>query len=193
MAPRKKPLKLLAIDTSGSPGYAVFELLDGKAKLVYVNSVKTDTGHSDAERYAIVEAKTVQVIHEAGPFDLVCREHFTSGRNKRSTQLVFGAWAAVDTALGKFGYVINEKENEITPSFVKIAACNDGSGSKKDVEDGIRIRLSLDPAFVFRNDDESDAAAIGYAYLVSSKRIEPTVPILDAKARKKRGSAKTKE
>lgn len=168
MADKQKPLRVLAIDTSSNPGYAVYTIKNGKLKLEAVDSVKTSTDYTDSERYAIVESKTIQVIHEHGPFDYVCREHFTKGGSKRGTQLVFGSWAAVDSALGRFGYTIPSGANspyEITNSRVKSVVGKHGGASKKLVEEGITAILGLPPQF-FKNDDEADAAAIGYTFLL---------------------------
>lgn len=161
-------MKILALDISASPGYAVLELRQLKAgprlTLLHVDHATTGTGNTDSERFAYIEAKTVQVVHEHGPFDVVVREHFTKGRSKRATQLVFGAWAAVDAALGRYGYAI-DADNEITPSAVKKAVTGDGSADKAAVEAGVRAILRLADDFNFVTDDESDAAAVGIAYL----------------------------
>jgi len=163
-------MRILAIDISASPGFAVIDVKTLKAGkkivLVHVDSVKTSTETTDSQRYAYIEAKTVQVVHEYGPFDAVCREHFTKGRSKRATQLVFGSWAAVDSALGRYGYAI-PTDNEFTPSTVKKAATGKGSADKTEVEAGVRKRLSLADDFVFKTDDESDAVATGLAYLIN--------------------------
>lgn len=162
-------MRILAIDISASPGFAVLDVKQLKAgkklALVYVDSVKTDTDSTDSQRYAYIEAKTVQVVHEYGPFDAVCREHFTKGRSKRATQLVFGSWAAVDSALGRYGYAITT-DNEFSPSAVKKAATGSGKADKDEVEAGVRKRLSLADDYVFKSDDGSDAVAVGLAYLI---------------------------
>lgn len=162
-------MRILAIDISASPGFAVLDVKTLKAgkkvTLVHVDSVKTTTDTTDSQRYAYIEAKTVQVVHEYGPFDAVAREHFTKGRSKRATQLVFGSWAAVDSALGRYGYAITT-DNEFSPSAVKKAATGNGKADKTEVEAGVRQRLSLAPTYAFKTDDESDAVAVGLAYLI---------------------------
>ncbi|MGN7387759.1 crossover junction endodeoxyribonuclease RuvC [Sporosarcina sp. SAFN-015] len=170
----KKSLRILALDISASPGYAVLELRQLKAgprlSLLHVDHAATDASQPDSQRYAYIEAKTVQVVHEYGPFDAVTREHFTKGRSKRATQLVFGAWAAVDAALGRYGYAIATAD-EITPSAVKKAATGNGSADKAEVEAGVRALLKLPDDFVFATDDCSDATAVGIAYLKSKGMI----------------------
>lgn len=184
--PTQKPRRLLAIDTSASPGFAVIEYYEDASKqpsLVYCNAFPTDTSLTDAERYEVVKSATALVCYEYGPFDAVCREHFIKGGSKRGTQLVFGGWAAVDMALKTFGYRITD-ENEIAVSTVKKSVGISGKAVKtiKDadaaerktgkrppsVEEGVRQALNLPDDFVFPNNsggDSSDACAIGIAYL----------------------------
>ncbi len=162
--------RLLAIDTSASPGFAVIEWTEGGTKppkLVYADALKTTTDHTDAERFTAVFAFASLVCFRYGPFDIVVREHFTKGGSKRATQLVFGGWAAVDLALKQFGYTI-DPANEITPSAVKKAVGISGKADKLQVEQGVRQALGLADDYVFPNNgggDASDAAAVGIAYL----------------------------
>lgn len=158
--------RILAIDTSASPGFAVIEY-GGKLKtpkLIYADSLKTDSNTPDSERFAVVEAFTSLITFKYGPFTDVCRESFTKGGSKRSTQLVFGAWAAVDSALGRFGYHI-QPSNEFTPSTVKKTVTGKGTADKIEVERGVRDILNVPSNFLFKSDDASDAAAIGIVYL----------------------------
>lgn len=163
-----KARRILAIDTSSSPGYAVLEI-DAKnnVKLIYADAVKTDSKLTDAERYDVVRSKTALVCFEYGPFERVVREHFIKGGSKRGTQLVFGAWSAVDSALKTWGYVINV-DDEITPTTVKKVVAGSGKAQKDEVEAGVRRLLALDDDFKFNNNsggDASDATAIGLAWL----------------------------
>ena len=174
--------RILAFDISASPGVAVIELRyprkSGKtlikcAKpfLLYVDSVKTDTKNSDAQRYAYIEAFAVKAIHEYGPFDVVVREKYTgSSRSKRAKQLVYGAWAAIDMALGKYGYAIEEKDGEIVASAIKKAVAGNGSADKEEVADGVRRILGED--ITFKSDDASDAVAVALTWAIREGRIE---------------------
>ncbi|WP_141431928.1 crossover junction endodeoxyribonuclease RuvC [Bacillus sp. 03113] len=162
-------MRILAFDISASPGVAVLEIKRGRPLLVYADSIKTDTSTPDSQRFAYVEAFAIKAIHERGPFDVVVREHFTKGGSKRSTQLVFGSWAMIDAALGKYGYKVDA---EITPTTVKKIVGGNGSASKEEVEAGVRRILGLADDYVFKSNDESDAAAIGLAYLIREGLIE---------------------
>src|SRR5690606_13764555 len=156
--------RILEFDISASPGVAVIEIKRGKLKLLYVDSVKTDTKNTDARRYNYIEAFAVKAIHEYGPFDVVCREKYTgSSRSKRAKQLVYGAWAAIDIALGKYGYVIDEKD-EIVASSLKKAVAGKGGADKEEVADGVRKILGKD--IEFKTDDESDAVAVALTYAI---------------------------
>lgn len=184
--------RILAFDISASPGVAVIEIKTpkrGKPKpvLVMSDSIKTDTDSTDAQRYAYVEAFAIKTIHEHGPFDVIVREHFVKGRSKRGTQLVFGSWSKIDTALQMYGYIT---ENEITPTEVKKLIGGNGKAPKSrkeaeelfrkgkakavqfSVEDGVRRICGLGDDYVFKSDDASDAAAIGLAYAIREGLIE---------------------
>lgn len=160
--------RILAIDTSASPGFSVLELSDkGAIKLIYADALKTDSKKPDSERYAAIEAMTVLTIFTYGPFDAVTRESFIKGGSKRSTQLVFGAWSAVDSALGRFDYHIDAKD-EFTPQTVKKSATGVGKADKLEVEAGVRSRLKLGDDYTFNNNkggDASDAVAVGLAWI----------------------------
>lgn len=184
--PKPKPKRLLAIDTSASPGFAVIEYGGNKpASLVYTDAFPTDTSLSDAERFEVVRSATALICYQHGPFDVVVREHFIKGGSKRGTQLVFGGWAAVDMALKAFGYVISE-DDELTPGEVKKALTGKGTAPKTrkeaeerkrkgksvdlefSVEDGVRLALDLPEDFEFPNNkggDSSDSCAVGITYL----------------------------
>lgn len=192
-ATKPKPKRLLAIDTSASPGFAVIEYGGSKpASLVYTDAFPTDTSLSDAERFEVVRSATALICYQHGPFDVVVREHFIKGGSKRGTQLVFGGWAAVDMALKAFGYTISE-DDEITPGEVKKALTGKGTAPKTrkeaeerkrkgksvdlefSVEDGVRLTLDLPEDFEFPNNkggDSSDSCAIGIAYLKREGAIE---------------------
>lgn len=168
--------RMLAIDTSTSPGFAVIEVRargkhKGQPRIIHLDSLKTSSSDTDDLRFAVITAKTTQICYDHGPFDVVVREHFAKGGSKRGTQLVFGAWAAVDVALGRFGYHI-DASNELTPSTVKKLVGGRGGADKPEVEAGVRKLFDLEENYIIKNDDESDAAAIGYTWLYQKGMID---------------------
>lgn len=163
MAEKVKPIRILALDISASPGYASIEIRNGKPKLLAADSVKTTNDMTDSERYSYVEASVTKFIYEHGPFDFVARENFIKGGSKRATQLVFGAWSVIDVALGKFGYYISEKA-EVTNSRVKSVVGGHGGDDKDVVAKGARKLFGLPDDYVWKSNDASDAAAIAYTF-----------------------------
>src|SRR5690606_27338213 len=102
--------------------------------------------------------------------DVVCREKYTgSSRSKRAKQLVYGAWAAIDMALGKYGYTIDEKD-EIVASAIKKATAGKGGASKEEVADGVRKSIGKDSEF--KSDDESAAVAVALTWVIPEGLID---------------------
>lgn len=172
--------KIISFDISASPGVAVIEIItpkQGKPRpsLVMSDSIKTGTDSTDAQRFAYIEAFAIKAIHEYGPFDAVVREHFIKGGSKRGTQLVFGSWSKIDTALQMYGYVIKD---EITPSQVKRVVGGKGGAGKEEVAEGvIRILGEEVRAHLYTEkgrllDDRADAIAIGLTYAIEKGLIE---------------------
>src|SRR5699024_10753760 len=99
------------------------------------------------------------------------REKFIRGGSKRSTQLVFGAWASVDRALATYGYEIPD-ENEIVASKVKRLVAGKGNAQKDEVADGVMRMIGeseRDKFYTPRGrllDDRSDAVAIALAWAI---------------------------
>src|SRR5690625_2077035 len=136
-------MRILSLDISASPGVAVLEIKDGKAKLIAVDHVVTDSSATDSQRYEYVRSLATRMIYENKPFDKIVREKFIRGGSKRSTQLVFGAWSSIDMALGAFGYSVDDKD-EIVASSVKKLIGGKGGASKEEVAAGVIRRLGED-------------------------------------------------
>src|SRR5690554_2231132 len=84
-------IHVLAIDISASPGFAVLLFKEGKPKLLHKDSIKTTNKMTDGERYGYIEAATIKIVVEHGPFDAVVREKYVgNSRSKRAKQLVYG-------------------------------------------------------------------------------------------------------
>ena len=117
------------------------------------------------------------MVYEHRPFDVIVREKFIRGGSKRSTQLVFGAWSAIDMALGAFGYSVDDKD-EIVASRVKKYIGGKGGASKEEVAEGVIKRLGNDvrkELYTPRGrliDDRADAIAIGLAWAIQEGVID---------------------
>ena len=170
-------IRILSFDISASPGVAVLDIKDGAPRLIYVDHVVTDAGATDSQRYEYVRSLATKAVYEHRPFDVIVREKFIRGGSKRSTQLVFGAWSAVDMALGAFGYAVDSKD-EIVASAVKKLIGGKGGASKEEVAEGAIARLGEDSREHFYTergrllDDRADAVAIGLAYAIEKGLID---------------------
>ena len=170
-------MRILSFDISASPGIALLEVKKGKPVLLNACHIETDSNHSDAQRYSYIQAIATKFIHENAPYDVVVREKFIRGGSKRSTQLVFGAWASVDKALAVYGYKI-DPENELVASTVKKVMSGNGRAEKEDVAEGVIKILGEDSRrwfFTERGrllDDRADAAGIGLTYLIKKGLIK---------------------
>ncbi|MED3839330.1 crossover junction endodeoxyribonuclease RuvC [Niallia circulans] len=161
-------MRVLAFDTSmSSPGVALLEVKNGKAKVLAVSHVKTTASQPHGLRAEIVEAWAVSFIHKHGAkFDVIVREDFV-GRTSKQAHPVYSAWGAIDQALNKFG--LNFTTPAISQSAVKKAVVGVGKAEKDEVAAAVREWTGYTGEFAC--DDESDAVAIGLAYLINSKII----------------------
>ena len=170
-------MRILSFDISASPGVAVLDIKDGAPQLIYVDHVVTDAGATDSQRYEYVRSLATKAVYEHRPFDVIVREKFIKGGSKRSTQLVFGAWSAIDMALGAFGYSVDDKD-EIVASRVKKYIGGKGGASKEEVAEGVIKRLGKDvrkELYTPRGrliDDRADAIAIGLAWAIQGGLID---------------------
>src|SRR5690625_7722765 len=164
-------MKILSFDISASPGVAVIEIKNRQPHLVMVDHVETDSTATDSQRYEYVRSLATKALYEHRPFDAIAREKFIKGGSKRSTQLVFGAWSAIDMALGAFGYSVGDKD-EIVASRVKKYIGGKGGASKDEVAAGVidilgeEVRPLLYTERGRLIDDRADAIAIGLSYAI---------------------------
>ncbi|MGG0757533.1 crossover junction endodeoxyribonuclease RuvC [Brevibacillus laterosporus] len=169
MATRKKE-RYLGLDISMNPGFAVIDVMNRVPTLIYASSLVTSTTHTDGQRFAYIEAKTVAVAHDAGTLTAIIREDFTDGRSKRARQGVFGAWAAVDQGLARYGHTVTD---EISPTSVKRLVTGNGKAEKVEVAASVRKILGLPEDYGFAAGyDDSDACAVVLAYLIANKLID---------------------
>lgn len=143
--------------------------------LIYADSVATTADDKDAERSAVVESFVAQTVYAYKPFEMVLREDFTTGRNKRATQTIFNAWASADRALNTFGYAVVKfkPSEELTPTTVKKIVAGSGKAEKEQVAEAVRKWLRLPSDYPFaKGFDDSDACAVILAYLIRENLID---------------------
>ncbi|MBU9705878.1 crossover junction endodeoxyribonuclease RuvC [Paenibacillus sp. AK121] len=170
---RPKPLRVLGLDLSLSPGIAAIEVRNRQPYLVACSSVATSTDDPDAVRNYIVETFVAQFVRAHRPFDHVVREDFTAGRNKRATQTIFSSWAAADRALYSYGYQVADLKPALAPTSVKRLVTGNGKAEKAEVAAAVRRLLRLGEDYVFKTGyDDSDACAVALAYLIREGLID---------------------
>ncbi|MCD9024349.1 crossover junction endodeoxyribonuclease RuvC [Cohnella silvisoli] len=156
-----------------SPGVAAIEVRNRQPFLVAASSVGTSIVDNDAVRSLTVESFIAQFIYMHRPFNLVLREDFTSGKNKRATQTIFSAWAAADRALHTYGYRVEDVKPALAPTSVKKLVTGNGRAEKPQVAEAVRriLRLGDDYNWAAGYDD-SDACAVVLAYLIREELID---------------------
>lgn len=171
-------MRYLGLDLSLSPGIAVIDVKNRVPTLVYADSVATTSDDKDAERSAVVESFVAQTVYAYKPFEMVLREDFTTGRNKRATQTIFNAWSSADRALNTFGYAVNPVSLELAPTTVKKTVAGNGKAEKKDVAEAVRKWLRLPDDYPFaKGYDDSDACAVVLAYLIRENLIDGGIAV----------------
>lgn len=162
-------MRVLGLDLSlTSPGFAIIEVKKGRPRLIKTANFTTDAGTSQALRYEEIEAFTLLFIRDNKPFDVVCREIWPPSRNYAQNNKIHGAWSAVERALARYGYEVNEN---FTPSNVKKTVTGavgtpNGNAKKPEVAAAVRKVLALGEDYEFNSDDHSDACAVAITYLV---------------------------
>lgn len=171
-----KPLRLLAFDTSlSSPGVAVLTVdKRGKPTIEALSHVKPDVKAPYALRTEIVESwATLFIAQHKPPFQYVVREDF-HGMSSAQNYPVFAAWTGTELAAHKFGlafdkYVTTVRGRKKTTqgmsqSAIKREVTGKGTADKDEVAAAVRRWTGYTGEFAC--DDESDAVAVGLAWLI---------------------------
>lgn len=169
-------MKILGIDTSfASPGMAVIEVKNGKAKLIEASHVKTNgkyAKHGDEARNRMIYSWTLLFCREHYPFDAVVREKFNSP-SVDITRKVFGAWREMDSALATLGY--EGTPETAVPSQWMSKVVGKGRPSKEEIEVAVKRYLG-DVEFATSGKggtyDESDAAGLALWWAIKEGLIK---------------------
>lgn len=165
-------MKILGVDTSlSSPAAAIIEFKNGKAKLLAVSHVKTNSKQPPHLRGQLVYAWFLSFLAQHGTtYDAIIREDFT-GKTSLTNAPVFNAWAATDRALADHGLIFTKWQEPrkkpsygVSPTRVKKLVTGNGSADKDEVAEAVRALTGYKGEFA--TDDESDAAAIALSYLI---------------------------
>lgn len=133
-------------------------------EIVYVGSIRTDNikeyknlpeGTRNPKKLRFIYEELTRLTREYPPSVAVIERGFT--RFNASTQVVFRVH-------GIFNLVFSEVENIYYPAKTIRETLYKGNASKEEVEDILSKHLNM----TFNSDDESDAMAVVYAYLVKN-------------------------
>lgn len=107
--------------------------------------------------------------------------------NSRAAQAEIGMFEAcgITTLWGWRNY--HSLWNEIYPITVKRLVAGTIKASKDEIADGVKVFF---PNATFANDDESDACAVGLAFLMQGGLIKPHEPVHKEEKEKERGTKK---
>ncbi|CAH0304055.1 Crossover junction endodeoxyribonuclease RuvC [Priestia megaterium] len=175
-------MRILAFDTSLScPGAAIIEVKGGKPKVIAVSHVKPNTKLSHAVRHELVYAWAVSflALHVGKGIDIVTREDF-HGQSSKQNYPVLSAWAACARAVEFFGLEFSQfvtvgrggkrkTHLGIPQSNMKNIVVGSGVATKEEIEESVRSITGYKGEFAC--DDESDAVALGLAYLINEELI----------------------
>lgn len=170
-------LRLLMYDISlSSPGGAVLEYDEKKrtVKILAMSHVKTTDKDNYATRGAIIEHWSHLFAREhrkrRGPmmYDMIGREKYSGKFGHHS---IFTGWAAIDRGINYLG--LSFTEDPIPQSTVKKLVVGKGKAEKEEVAEAVRRITGYTGEFA--TDDESDAVAVGLAYLIERGMIDNDV------------------
>ncbi|MEY8188619.1 hypothetical protein AB4X15_02950 [Peribacillus simplex] len=169
-------MRVLGIDTSfASPGMAVIEIKNGKAKLLAASHIKTNGKYAklgDEARNRMIYSWTLLFCREYLPIDVIVREKFNSP-SVDITRKIFGAWREMDSALSVLGY--KDIPETATPGQWMKLVVGHGRPSKEEIESAVKGFLG-DVEFATSGKggtyDESDAAGLALWYAIKEGMIE---------------------
>lgn len=162
----------LAMDLSlTSPGFAVLAVFEGKPISLEVGHIKTK-GKTHGAKLVEISDEVTHYLAKYKPKHIVRERSFS--RFPAATQAIYKVNGVVDYTLEAYAEVYNTPNitNEIAVTSVKKLVTGGGKASKQDVEKAVIKLLQIEQVGYFANDDESDAAAVGIAYLKQEGLIE---------------------
>lgn len=172
---KKSDRTILAMDLSLSgSAFAVLEVYEKSVKIKELrfvnNSLKEIKDKSHGEKVANIYFNLEDILQKHKPTDIVREKGFS--RFPQATQALFKVVGVVDFTL--FCADIKENIAEVAPTSVKKYVTGSGKASKEEVDEEVRKFLAPSQRdIVFETNDVSDAVAVGVAYCLKNKLINP--------------------
>ncbi len=140
-------------------GYAIVrDLPDGGCEAIHYGVILTPKGDSAAERLLQLYDQLNKIIHDYQP-DSAAIEKLFFARNTTTAIGVGQARGVILLTMAQAGLEIGE----YTPNEVKQAVTGYGSADKRQVQEMVRVLLSLES--IPKPDDAADALAIAITHL----------------------------
>lgn len=153
-----------------SPGFAVLAITDDRQPIILEKShVKTDAKRTHGFRLRQIEEEMARYYVSYKPTHVVREKGFS--RFPAVTQTLFKVVGVSDLVYDAY-MSSHESMTEIATTSVKKLVTGNGKASKKDVEKAVIERLQIEQAGYFATDDESDAVAVGLAYMIQKGLID---------------------
>lgn len=158
-------MKVLAMDLSlSSPAFAILTVVDGKVDVLHLSSLKTKAGRTQNHRLFEIFIHLKQIYEKHPEITEVVREKGFS-RFPSVTQILFRVVGVSDICSYIHGGF--EEIAELAPTTVKKSITGNGRASKQEVMDALSTNYGVN--IKFKNDDESDAVAVGITYMKQKK------------------------
>ncbi|MEW9697984.1 crossover junction endodeoxyribonuclease RuvC [Paenibacillus sp. SI8] len=175
MPPNKTEIsRYIGLDLSiTSPGFAIIDVKSRKPTLVAHTHYKTESSDTQTLRYELIESFALvwlrDRLRKGPPVAAVVREIWPPARNYEQNDKIHGAWSAVDRALSRVGLSVVAN---ISPTSVKKTVAGSGKAEKAELALIVRRICGLPEDYAFATDDESDAAAVVLAHLITEGLID---------------------
>jgi crossover junction endodeoxyribonuclease RuvC len=153
---------ILAMDLSlSSPAFAVIEhVKHEKPIILHLSSIKTNAKKSHGYRLFQIYNHLKEIYEEfEGRINFVVSEKGFS-RHARTTQILYMVHGVARVISHMEGFEVEE----LSPTTVKAKVGGSGKASKEQLADAVRGFFLEE--LTFKNDDESDAVAVGLCFLI---------------------------
>ncbi|MGF9711664.1 crossover junction endodeoxyribonuclease RuvC [Paenibacillus naphthalenovorans] len=171
---KAEAIRAIGLDLSiTSPGFALIDVTNRKPTLVAHTHYKTDAADAQTLRHGLIESYALfwlrENLRKGPPVVAVAREIWPPSRDFRQNDKIHGTWSAVDRALAALGLAVTDN---LSPTNVKKAVTGSGKAEKSEIAAAVRRICGLPADYTFATDDESDAAAVALAYLITAELID---------------------
>lgn len=145
-------------------GIAILTKIDAIIACKMSDTITTPKTMSHSERIGFLHNSIKDICHTFRPDQIVMERLFFSKNVKTAI-----AVAQVQGIVHLIGYMTDLPVTEIAPNVIKSAVTGYGNADKKAVKKMVDLQIKLPPKKRF--DDEYDAIACGFAYLLAQRDI----------------------